>query len=119
MHLSSWPAPHNVRLNLFLLFSFQKSPQVSDFLCWFPIGLAGLLAANGARIPGEVNVAMAILVMPINSTINPFLYTLNIVLETRRRAREQRLQDWVNKKVKAMVAEADRKTVVPRGGGEL
>ena len=79
---------------------------MSDFLCWFPIGVTGLLAANDARIPGEVNVAMAMTVMPLNSTINPFLYTLNIVLERRRRAREQRLQDWMNKKVKAMVVEA-------------
>ena len=79
---------------------------MSDFLCWFPIGITGLLAANDARIPGEVNVAMAMTVMPLNSTINPFLYTLNIVLERRRRAREQRLQDWMNKKVKAMVVEA-------------
>ena len=79
---------------------------MSDFVCWFPIGLVGLLAANDVRIPGEVNVAMAMTVMPLNSTINPFLYTLNIVLERRRRAREQRLQDWMNKKVKAMVAEA-------------
>ena len=79
---------------------------MSDFLCWFPIGFVGLLAANDARIPGEVNVAMAMTVMPLNSTINPFLYTLNIVLERRRRAREQRLQDWMNRKVKAMVVEA-------------
>ena len=79
---------------------------MSDFVCWFPIGLVGLLAANDVRIPGEVNVAMAMTVMPLNSTINPFLYTLNIVLERKRRAREQRLQDWMNKKVKAMAAEA-------------
>ena len=79
---------------------------MSDFVCWFPIGLVGLLAANDVRVPGEVNVAMAMTVMPLNSTINPFLYTLNIVLERRRRAREQRLQDWMNKKVKAMAAEA-------------
>ena len=26
---------------------------VSDFLCWFPIGLLGLLASNGAPVPGE------------------------------------------------------------------
>ena len=79
---------------------------MSDFLCYFPIGFVGLLAAKDARIPGEVNVAMAMTVMPLNSTINPFLYTLNIVLERRRRAGEQRLQDWMNKKVKAMVVEA-------------
>nr|KAG5710532.1 hypothetical protein BaRGS_013178 [Batillaria attramentaria] len=59
---------------------------VSDFLCWFPIGLLGLLAANGVPVPGEVNVAVAIVVLPINSAFNPFLYTLNMLLERRRRA---------------------------------
>ena len=64
---------------------------VSDFLCWFPIGCLGLLACHGFRVSGEVNVAMAILVMPLNSAINPFLYTLNVILEKRRKKREEQL----------------------------
>ena len=68
---------------------------VSDFLCWFPIGLLGLLASNGVPVPGEVNVVIAIIVLPVNSAINPFLYTLNMMLERRRRARERRLQKLV------------------------
>ena len=68
---------------------------VSDFLCWFPIGLLGLLAANGVPVPGEVNVAMAIIVLPFNSAINPFLYTLNVLLDKRRRAKEDRLLKWI------------------------
>nr|KAG5698616.1 hypothetical protein BaRGS_027127 [Batillaria attramentaria] len=63
---------------------------ISDFLCWFPIGLLGLLAADGVPVPGEVNVTMAIIVLPINSTLNPFLYTLNMLLERQRRAHERR-----------------------------
>nr|KAG5700324.1 hypothetical protein BaRGS_002670 [Batillaria attramentaria] len=58
---------------------------VSDFLCWFPIGLLGIMASTGTPIPGEVNVAMAIIALPVNSALNPFLYTLNILLEKRRR----------------------------------
>jgi hypothetical protein len=57
----------------------------SDFLCWFPIGLLGLLAAGGVPIPLEVNVWAAIFVLPFNSALNPFLYTLNGLLEQRRR----------------------------------
>nr|KAG5698617.1 hypothetical protein BaRGS_027128 [Batillaria attramentaria] len=64
---------------------------ISDFLCWFPIGLLGLLAADGVPVPGEVNVTMAIVVLPINSALNPFLYTLNMLLERRRRAHERRM----------------------------
>ena len=33
---------------------------LSDFLCWFPIGLLGVLASTGTPIPDELNVAVAI-----------------------------------------------------------
>ena len=65
---------------------------MSDFLCWFPIGLLGLLASRGVTVPGEVNVAMAIIVLPLNSALNPFLYTVNLIQERRRKAKELRLQ---------------------------
>ena len=63
---------------------------MSDFLCWFPVGLLGLLASQGHSIPGELNVSMAIFVLPLNSALNPFLYNLNMILERRRLAREER-----------------------------
>ena len=65
---------------------------MSDFLCWFPIGLLGLLASRGMAVPGEVNVAMAIIVLPLNSSLNPFLYTVNVIQERRRKAKELLLQ---------------------------
>ena len=61
----------------------------SNFLCWFPIGLLGLLAWRGMAVPGEVNVAIITFVMPLNASLNPFLYTLNILLE-KRREKEQK-----------------------------
>ena len=64
---------------------------VTDFACWFPIATLGLLASRGVPIPGEVNVAMAIIVLPLNSALNPFLYNINMVLEKRKRAQEQKL----------------------------
>jgi hypothetical protein len=67
----------------------------SNFLCWFPIGLLGLLAWRGVPIPGEVNVAMAVFVVPFNSALNPFLYTLNVIMERRRRAREEVLRRFI------------------------
>ena len=51
---------------------------MSDFLCWFPIGLLGLLASSGTPISGEVNMVMAIFVLSFSSAQNPFLYTLNV-----------------------------------------
>ena len=64
---------------------------VSDFLCWFPIGLLGVLASRGTPIPGEVNVGMAIFILPLNSALNPFLYSLNTMQAHRARTREQKV----------------------------
>nr|KAG5703793.1 hypothetical protein BaRGS_009591 [Batillaria attramentaria] len=63
----------------------------SDFCCWFPVGVMGLLASQDTPIPGEVNVAAAIFVLPLNSAINPFLYTLNMLLERRRKRKTEEL----------------------------
>ena len=58
---------------------------------WFPVGLLGLLASGGYPIPGEVNVVLVILVLPLNAALNPFLYTVNTLLERRQREREKQL----------------------------
>ena len=67
------------------------SVAVTDFLCWFPIGLCGLLAESGKVISGEVNVAVAIFVLPFNAAFNPFLYTLNVVIEKKQKQKEAKL----------------------------
>ena len=64
---------------------------LSDFLCWFPIGLLGVLASTGTPIPGEVNVAAAIFLVPFNSALNPFLYTYNVLMEKRRQTQQANL----------------------------
>jgi hypothetical protein len=64
---------------------------LTDFLCWFPIGLCGILAWTGTAIPGEVSNAMAMLVLPLNAALNPFLYTLNMAAEKRRKMREEKM----------------------------
>ena len=67
---------------------------MTDFLCWFPIGLLGMLASRGTPIAGEVNVGMAIFVLPLNSVINPFLYTINVIMEKRQKSKEDRILKW-------------------------
>jgi hypothetical protein len=66
---------------------------MTNFLCWFPIGLCGILAWTGSAIPGEVSVAMAMLVLPLNAALNPFLYTFNLVLEKRRKLKVERMMN--------------------------
>ena len=70
---------------------------VTDFLCWFPIGLCELLALADIPIPGQVNVALAIFVLPLNSALNPFMYTFNMLIEKRRKSREAMLLQWLEK----------------------
>ena len=67
------------------------SVVMSDFLCWFPVGLLGLRSAAGFPVSGDVNVAMVMLVLPFNSALNPFLYAYNVFREKRRREKEQRV----------------------------
>ena len=81
---------------------------VSDFLCWFPIGLLGVLASQGYPIPSEVSVAMAIVVLPFNSAMNPFLYTLNMALERRGLAKEERLKKRLLAEQEAADSVADK-----------
>ena len=50
-----------------------------------------MLASTETPIPGEVNVAVAIFVMPFNSALNPFLYTFNVLMEKRQKAQEANL----------------------------
>ena len=64
---------------------------LSDFLCWFPIGLLGVLASTGTPIPDELNVAAAIFLVPFNSALNPFLYTYNVLMEKRRQTQQANL----------------------------
>jgi hypothetical protein len=62
--------------------------------------VSGLLASQGTAISSEVNVAMAIFVLPLNSALNPFLYTLNVVLEKRQARREERLKEALLRQLK-------------------
>ena len=77
----------------------------TDFCCWFPIGLMGLLAASGTPIPGQVNVWAAIFVLPLNSALNPFLYTLNGLMEQWKKRR-------MEKRTRTMIAKL--KTEIPK-----
>ncbi|XP_060586516.1 uncharacterized protein LOC132742201 [Ruditapes philippinarum] len=52
----------------------------TDFLCWFPIGLMGIISLNGYSISGDVYAWTAVFILPLNSALNPFLYTLSAII---------------------------------------
>ena len=53
----------------------------SDFLCWCPICVMGLLALGGHEISHETYALAAVVIMPINSAINPLLYTVPAIMK--------------------------------------
>ncbi|XP_071080748.1 G-protein coupled receptor GRL101-like [Haliotis cracherodii] len=58
---------------------------LTDFVCWFPICVMGLIALQGYVINSEVYAWVAVFVLPINSALNPIIYTLSAVDTMRKR----------------------------------
>ncbi|OWF45852.1 G-protein coupled receptor GRL101 [Mizuhopecten yessoensis] len=56
----------------------------TDFLCWFPVGVIGAWSQLGGSVSADVYAWMMVFVLPINSAINPFLYTY-IYLKRRQK----------------------------------
>ncbi|XP_033638359.1 G-protein coupled receptor GRL101-like [Asterias rubens] len=56
----------------------------TDFACWMPIIIMGLLSQTGAvTIPVETYAWTMVFVLPINSSINPYLYTISTLMARR------------------------------------
>ena len=54
---------------------------LTDFCCWVPIGVLSILVQAGAVEVNPVAYAwIATFILPVNSSINPFLYTLGDVI---------------------------------------
>ncbi|XP_072040799.1 G-protein coupled receptor GRL101-like [Amphiura filiformis] len=56
----------------------------TDFLCWFPVIMMGILSQTGAVvIPLDAYVWSVVFILPVNSSLNPYLYTLATVFSER------------------------------------
>ncbi|CAH1802584.1 unnamed protein product [Owenia fusiformis] len=49
----------------------------TDFCCWVPVIIMGFLTYYKVALPGEIVAYVSIYVLPINSAINPILYTFS------------------------------------------
>ncbi|XP_033746496.1 G-protein coupled receptor GRL101-like [Pecten maximus] len=56
----------------------------SDFLCWFPVGVMGLMALSGEMIPASTYAWTAVFILPINSALNPVIYTFTGILKKKK-----------------------------------
>ena len=51
----------------------------TDFICWVPIIFTTFLALGGLQVNPQVSMWMAIFILPLNSAVNPFLYTFSMI----------------------------------------
>ena len=72
----------NQRIQEFTIAKQLSLVVMTDFLCWFPIITMGLMALSGVDMGDAAYRWSALLVLPINSALNPMLYT---VPEIRKR----------------------------------
>ena len=57
----------------------------TDFLCWLPVIIMGILSQSGAlKISLEMYVWIAVFILPINSSVNPYLYTIYTAVASKR-----------------------------------
>ena len=56
---------------------------ISDCLCWMPIMILSCMALSGVFIPAVVSAWVAVFVLPLNSALNPFLYTISTIKSTK------------------------------------
>ncbi|XP_059144469.1 G-protein coupled receptor GRL101-like [Physella acuta] len=54
---------------------------LSNFFCWFPVCVVGLMSASGHTFSPDTHGWLAICVIPLNSAVNPVLYTLPAVYQ--------------------------------------
>ena len=72
---------------------------LTDFFCWMPVVLLSILVQSGAVTVDPVVYAwIATFVLPINSAINPFLYTLSTVLYNRYEKKMRKLNQGMKKR---------------------
>uniref|UniRef100_A0A4W6FEB5 Relaxin family peptide receptor 1 n=1 Tax=Lates calcarifer TaxID=8187 RepID=A0A4W6FEB5_LATCA len=64
---------------------------ITDSLCWIPIFILKILSLLQVEIPGTISSWVVIFILPINSALNPILYTL-----TTRPFKETIMQVWAN-----------------------
>ncbi|XP_071479554.1 uncharacterized protein [Diadema antillarum] len=57
----------------------------TDLICWMPIIIMGLMSAAGKLvISAQVYAWTAVFILPVNSSLNPYLYTLSSLHGTRK-----------------------------------
>ena len=63
----------------------------TDFICWMPVIIMGILSQTGAAvIPLQMYTWSVVFILPINSSLNPYLYTIASLITDYRKAAEKK-----------------------------
>ena len=63
----------------------------TDFACWMPAIIMGILSQTGAvEIGPDMYAWIVVFILPINSSLNPYLYTIYTTVAAKRHAKSLR-----------------------------
>ncbi|XP_038060085.1 G-protein coupled receptor GRL101-like [Patiria miniata] len=78
----------------------------TDFICWIPVIITGILAqARVVEIPTEAYAWIVVFVLPINSSLNPYLYTISDLCTRKRQEAASK------RKIKRTIVDASNVTI--------
>lgn len=65
--------------------------MITDFCCWVPLSIMAFINFAGVRLSPEAYAVSAIVLLPINSSLNPIIYSnlLDKILDLIRHLRKQ------------------------------
>ena len=72
----------------------------SDVLSWFLVAITSFLSLAAVAGKDNTNVVMAVMVLPVNSAVNPLLCLWHTLAYTRRQKREERLLRVLKSRIK-------------------
>ncbi|XP_077994829.1 relaxin receptor 2-like [Glandiceps talaboti] len=61
---------------------------MTDFMCWVPIIVMSILGLCDIHIPDDLYAVTAVFILPLNSSINPILYTIS-TLDLKRKTKKK------------------------------
>ncbi|KAH9490663.1 hypothetical protein Btru_045105 [Bulinus truncatus] len=63
---------------------------MSNFLCWFPVSLIGLLSMTGTSVSLETYAWIVVFILPLNSAVNPNIYTIPFVYNKWKKFKDKK-----------------------------
>nr|KAG5708935.1 hypothetical protein BaRGS_009344 [Batillaria attramentaria] len=82
-----------------------------NLLTWTFVGFANTMSFAGLPVPDEVHAVMSVLLFPLSSALNPWLYLLSLVIEKRREGDRQRLMKRLEKRLMSQKTVLDTASV--------